>query len=910
MRIYPLLLSLLLALPALAAWQAVVSPTGAVQLSSGTASIGMLAPGLFERGWQYATLSPVGGKAADGAVQGYIRAPGGGMVDTNVRFAAVGNGARLTYRLTPRTALALNSLHVDMRIPVARVLGGSYEMDGVKSAFPATFDGTVHLRAAPTTSLTLTTAGGATLTYRFATPTPVLVQDDRQWGNDFSLRIGPQFGEAATWPAGKALEIDLTLTAPDGVAISADGPTTVTAGPEWIPLDAETEIVAGSALDFSALVPWHTPAGARGRVLASPDGHFVFAEAPRTPVRFYGVNLCFTGQYLTHEQADVLATRLQRLGYNTVRFHHYESELVDRASSTPALRADQLDKLDYLFAALKARGLYITTDLFVSRPVPAAALYEGATGQMGMDEFKMAVPVNARAYDNFLAFARLLLGHVNPYTKLTWADDPALAWISLVNENNPGNFLGSLSPRVKADWAAAWSTWRAAHGLPAAPWTGKLDTELSRFLADTEAGLMTRVRKTLRDELHCAALLTDCNAWSNPLQMAGARTTFDYVDDHFYIAHPHFLENPWRLPSKHDAETPLWNGGIHNAFTRLYGKPFTLTEFNYAAPLATRGAGGLMTGALAALQDWDGLWRFAYSHSRDNLFAPRPTGYFDLVTDPLNQAAERAALCLFRRGDLTPAPHRTAITFTPDGLQTAPARNLAPSWKGLAWFTRVGVEVLPAGAASKADLSLPYRPDADPYAEKAEAQVTAAYLQRGWIKKAVDTTKVVVNSETREIHIDAGDFVSVHTPNTMGCYSPPEMGVIDPEVLRITVSKAPATVWVSSLDGKPIKESGHLLITHLTDLQNTGAQFNDRARTVLTAWGTLPYLVHAGTAEVDLFLSPKKQVRVWGLSPGGRRLSEVPCKTEEQPPHGRYVKIPLDINAGGRARMLYEVEIK
>ena len=125
--------------------------------------------------------------------------------------------------------------------------------------------------------------------------------------------------------------------------------------------------------------------------------------------------------------------------------------------------------------------------------------------------------------------------------------------------------------------------------------------------------------------------------------------------------------------------------------------------------------------------------------------------------------------------------------------------------------------------------------------------------------------------------------------------------------MNITINDAPATVWVSSLDGKPISTSRHLLITHLTDLQNTGAHLGDQARTVLLAWGTLPYLVHAGKAEVALLLA-QKTARVWGLSPGGRRVTEIPCRywTNAQ---GSSISIPLNVNAEGHARILYEVEV-
>src|SRR5437868_12362680 len=126
-----------------------------------------------------------------------------------------------------------------------------------------------------------------------------------------------------------------------------------------------------------------------------------------------------------------------------------------------------------------------------------------------------------------------------------------------------------------------------------------------------------------------------------PAQLS--RETYDYVDDHFYVDHPHFLEKPWQLPARCENTSPVAAGapgGRGCAFVRLYGKPFTITEYNYAGPGQYRGVGGVLTGALAALQDWSGVWRFGYSHNRANLFAPAPMGNFDMASDPLSQASE------------------------------------------------------------------------------------------------------------------------------------------------------------------------------------------------------------------------------------------------------------------------------
>ena len=95
-----------------------------------------------------------------------------------------------------------------------------------------------------------------------------------------------------------------------------------------------------------------------------------------------------------------------------------------------------------------------------------------------------------------------------------------------------------------------------------------------------------------------------------------------------------------------------------------------------------------MTGCLAALQDVSVVWRFAYSHNRGNLFAPSKANYFDLAADPLNQAAERASLCLYLRGDMAPAPHTVAVAMTAGELLGGLNRNVAaaPPWH--AWLLR------------------------------------------------------------------------------------------------------------------------------------------------------------------------------------------------------------------------------
>jgi hypothetical protein len=905
-------------------WSVVVSPSGAARVDRDDKEFGLLTPALFEVPWQLATMG--GGKGGEppknGVHRGQIRAASGGVVEVELRKAAEAACVRLEYRLTPRKEMKLNSLNVTLTLPTSLWAGGKFGADGREDALPVMFK-SAQLHARPTKSLKIAPPGGGALRLDFAEPAQVLVQDDRQWGETFSVRI-ESANAPEKWPAGRTMTLAFTLGADGGLRVEEDKPVVITAGSEWLPLDVDLDIEAGSALDFSGVMPRHAPAGKFGRVIATRQGKFAFNKRA-TPTRFYGVNLCFSAQYLPHELADRLAERLARLGYNAVRIHHYESELVEHGPGGPRLKADKLDQFDYLFAALKRRGLYVTTDLFVSRPVALADIYEGEPGNIGMDEFKMAVHVNDRAFESYKAFARALLGHENSYTKLRYADDPALAWLSLVNEDCPGNFISGLKGRLRDDWQRAWNRWLAArhpgHELLRsgnAPFQNVYahspsTTLFNAFLAEVERDFFDRTRRFLRDELRCNALLTDCNAWSNPVQLQAVRDDFDYVDDHFYVDHPEFIERPWQLPSRCANTSPIVvgaTGGRGCAFTRVFGKPFTITEFNYSGPGRFRGVGGILTGALGAVQDWDGLWRFAYSHTRDNLARPGAMNYFDLAGDPLNLAAERASLCLFLRGDLQPAKHAVVLDSEPKQLlaQTHTSRDKTPSWHGMAWLTRVGWLFSGDAKAAKNELALPFSgTETNVFASGMATTILDTFRERRWLPTSnrTDFKKNTFQSESGEVTIDpAENILRLDTVRTAGGFAPAGKR-IETRAATIEIVETDATVWVSSLDSKPITVSQHLLITHLTDLQNSGTRYGDRNRQILQSWGQLPHLVRAGRATVTLRLKNAASAKVHALAVNGRRLAEVATNAKE----GGAISIPLSVAADGKARMLYEVEV-
>ena len=721
--------------------------------------------------------------------------------------------------------------------------------------------------------------------------------------------------------------------APDGktLSLSVAGPVRIVAGPDWLPLKPEPWIEPGSALDFSAVIAHHEPAGKFGRVVAR-GGHFEFADLPGVPQRFYGVNLCGTANLPeSREEAERFAAHLARMGYNAVRIHHHEKWLVRKDGKLPdpggsgaespsldgtAIDGSQMDKLDLLVAACVKHGIYLTTDLYVSRGhvIPWRAIGIDKDGPVRQDSYKILCAFWEPAYSNLCAWSRNFLTHVNPYTGRSLADEPALATLALVNEGNLGNF-GAKVLRETPGVEEAWKLWQTEHALPSAPFPGDVnDPALALFLADAETRLFERLRGFVRDEIRSPVPLTSLAAWYDPAQYALPRSHFDYIGSHFYVDHPQFLGEPWRLPSRCPNQNPMRGSslGVQDCvWRRQMDKPFCVTEFNYSAPGRFRGVGGIATGAMAALQDWSGIWRFAWSHARWGIISPcGRTGYFDLANDPLSLAAERAALCLFLRGDLAPFETEEPLVLSEDKLRD-PAFG-APRLASLgdsatAWKSRVGTRLSgPAGLS-------------DNHSREATLKPRSGDL----------SGEAALNG----VNISADGTFLIDTPCTAGGFAESGAHIAGPLRFELlpssddTQAVAAATAWVSSLDGKPIAQSSHLLLTHLTDVQNSGIEYADPDMTILLDWGKLPHLMRRGAARILLTLDANEggvftatedtlrqktgdddssitaqgglviaaegrpviaseaghviggrpAWRVYRLSPGGKRVGEVPC---------------------------------
>ena len=843
---------------------ATVHVTAAANLAVPEAQVGF-APYIYFQDWQSVQAAGDHELEPDGSRAFAIPCDhvGAEPLDGKAVFASSDGAVRADYEVKGREDVDCYYVALVGNAPMDVFAGGALVRDGEAVEIPKVFDAARGGWEQAVRNLTFRdSAGKDVFSIGFDEPVRVCVHDGRKWNWDI-LQVRLLFDPHGTVSSTSPSRLSFRVSSADGMTLENSGPWTAAADKDWVPVDFRPGVAPGSALDFSGLRPnASAKAGAFGRIVAR-DEHFEFEDLPGVEQRFYGINLCRDTCCPEERAVPALIDELARTGYNAVRVHHHENALV--RPYTPELDPEKMRRFDALVAACVERGIYLTTDLFVSRMVPYVDIgIASANAFVPTEDFKHLVFFHEGAYSNYLAFARNFLGHRNAFTGRTLAEEPALGWISLVNEGNLGNNGMDVFRRYPVI-GERWRAWLAQKRIDAPDLYQDVSDEIPGdlaggtpasqafvvFLAETERDFARRTTAFLREEMKCRALVANMNSWTYPAAYQVPRADeYDYVDDHTYIDHPRFPIAYGQLPSELDNGNPVRNGtrGIFGfASRRIFGRPFTVTEYNFCGPSAWRGTSGLLAGAQAALQGWAGLWRFDWADQASVLTDRESRGatcYFDICGDPMNLAAERAAVALFLRHDMRPLGEENPLTFGRLEL-TTPTAEVAGSVTGLAlsqgWNTRLGTRLVAEGPRTDP------LPGADPDGQAA-----------GLGQVAVDGRKGVF---------------AVQTERTCGFLS--EGGRMCAGALTADLGETPASMWVSALDDRPIAAANRLLVAHLTDCQDTGITFSDSLRrNILLSGGTSPRLMRVGRAEV--FLSVGKGVfAVHALASDGTRRAQV-----------------------------------
>jgi hypothetical protein len=234
------------------------------------------------------------------------------------------------------------------------------------------------------------------------------------------------------------------------------------------------------------------PAGGRGRITRAGD-RLVYGGKP---LKLWGLNLCYGDCAPEKALADRRAAFYAKYGINAVRLHKFADGPgwagIQSPDSAVEFDAAALDRMDYQVAQFKKAGIFVLLSAHFGtlKLGPADKKYVPFVEELGRfgggDRNRIETPHSAIPYSPELQDVQIrqivnLLKHKNPYTGLTYAEDPAVSFVEAANEQSI-LFYTSLNPlkqsvTIRRQAGEQFSDWlKAKYGTQeklAAAWGGR-----------------------------------------------------------------------------------------------------------------------------------------------------------------------------------------------------------------------------------------------------------------------------------------------------------------------------------------------------------------------------------------------------------------------------------------------------
>jgi len=664
---------------------------------------------------------------------------------------------------------------------------------------------------------------------------------------------------------------------------------------DWIPFELSSyEKMDGTALDMSWLL--ETPAGEHG-FLSVDGGHFVFEDGTRA--RFWGGNIFGEANFPEKDNAERMADIIARSGANIIRMHHLDvvapwtDKVVKRSffggqqpHTTRKLDKEMLDKFDYMVKCFKDRGIYIFLSHISSRFVRPGDEFPG--DEHGFNDVGQGFKVEGM-FDPYLIelqqeYLKALLTHVNPYTGTALIDEPALVLTEIINENSlfwlqqegsfaiESGYYRNMIGRMFRDWLlekygdadsvkTAWtqkdkitlfddeniskgelklpSVYMSEDEWPVSE-QRRLDTH--QFLYHLQDDYYQQMHDFLR-KIGLKIPIAGSNHWTSDVADLHVNAKLDYIDRHSYWTHPRGEYNyiaGQGVQAEPMVKDPQGGNIGTNARRRIFGKPFTLSEWHNPLPNPYRAEGMPIIAAYSSLQGWHPM-HYAYWGAREA--EPDTINSFEGMFDPTQMNLIPICALMFHRQDFKEADQgyfdvvSKAQTMDPD---RHPDRH--PSAAMVGKYGLAFLDQQPVPACNNVEVLQS--------AVQADGEFTTTTGQLDW---DTNTGVVKLNSE--------------RTQGVIGFIGDKKIETKD---FIFEMKTDFAVIVISSLTDTDLSESDRILVSTSADARFTDIGMAEDFSEVLKT-GHFPFLMQP--VEGKIRYKPSDSVTVYKLSEGGQRLS-------------------------------------
>ncbi len=374
-----------------------------------------------------------------------------------------------------------------------------------------------------------------------------------------------------------------------------------------------------------------------------------------------------------------------------------------------------------------------------------------------------------------------------------------------------------------------------------------------RFLAESERAYADEMRSLIRGELKCEAMLIDSQASYGGMSGVFRECGSDFIDMHRYWQHPRFPGKGWDMGDWIIANTSMAaspKDGANLGFLarmRVAGKPFTVSEYDHPAPNLYAAEMFPMISTYASVQDWDGIFQFDWGGP--GVDAGYVNSFFSMQNHPAKLAFLPGAAVLFRMGCIEPAAGFARL-IVPSGDMDAFAaghNSVAGVWEA-------------AGLESQDCLGRRLEISFD-------AGAGGPSLVRG------GEAGNVIRWQVGEPYCADGEFAKALAGKCGG-------RTFDLDGVKLTFRETSpefSSVLLVAMDGRRISDSGRLLLTAASEVENTDMEWNSSRTSVGRKWGRSPTICRGVAAGIAL-KTQRTDLKVYALDGKGGRKAEVESK--------------------------------
>lgn len=426
---------------------------------------------------------------------------------------------------------------------------------------------------------------------------------------------------------------------------------------------------------------------------------------------------------------------------------------------------------------------------------------------------------------------------------------------------------------------------------------------MGQFLQNQKRRVPQILRKVVKNDIGYDGLIYqyNCNRTLNMAYMSSEIA--DYSTLNVYFKHPSDFT---QINSHVGQESSLSEAsGFANTMRagvarKISGRPICLTEYNHCHWNQYKHEGGLVFGAYAALQDFDGMIVHCdgvkTGAKKGNVLGP-----FSVSKSPVFRANEFLTYCLFMRGDAKKSKHRVELFFPKNYVENN--ANMSRSANGaqtrialLSGFSvkfegaripeklahtkikKPDMTMLPVGA-SLTSSAQNFSSTGASIGEKFDEEAFVMQMRKNGILDENNCTSPaagVYHSDTNQILLDAKkESISAITPKTEAVAF--KKGVENLDALTEISSTVPCAVAACSMDGSPLSESKRIVFIYNTD--NINADINlDVYRTALlkNPSPNSKILIRRGKMSAKLRVPADAKYKMYELKYNGERRAEIP----------------------------------